>query len=46
VTLSWEGTGTLQETTDLINWTDSANQANPQTITPEGTFKAYRISTP
>jgi hypothetical protein len=46
VTLSWEGSGTLQETTDLINWTDSTNQANPQTVTPEGVFKAYRISTP
>ena len=46
VTLSWEGVGTLQETTDLINWTNSANQANPQTVTPEGTFKAYRIATP
>jgi hypothetical protein len=46
VNLSWEGTGTLQESTDLVNWTNSASQANPQTITPEGTFKAYRISTP
>jgi hypothetical protein len=43
VNLSWEGTGTLQESTDLINWTGSANQANPQVITPEGTIKAYRI---
>jgi hypothetical protein len=43
VTLSWEGTGTLQESTDLINWNTSANQANPQTVAPEGTIKAYRI---
>ena len=41
--LSWEGTGTLQESIDLINWTNSANQANPQTVAPEGTIKAYRI---
>jgi hypothetical protein len=43
VNLSWEGTGTLQESIDLINWTDSANQANPQTVAPVGTIKAYRI---
>ena len=43
VNLSWEGAGTLQETTDLINWTNSASQANPQTVAPEGTIKAYRI---
>lgn len=43
INLSWEGSGTLQESTDLINWTNSASQANPQTVTPEGTVKAYRI---
>ena len=43
VTLSWEGSGTLQETTNLIDWTNSADQSNPQTVTPDGVFKAYRI---
>jgi hypothetical protein len=43
VNLSWDGTGTLQESTDLINWSNSASQANPQTVAPEGTIKAYRI---
>ena len=43
VNLSWEGTGTLQESTDLLNWTNSASQANPQTVAPAGTIKAYRI---
>jgi len=43
VNLSWEGTGTLQESADLINWTNSASQANPQTVAPVGTIKAYRI---
>lgn len=42
-TLSWTGTGTLQEATDVKGtWTDSAVQTNPQTITPSGT-KFYRV---
>jgi hypothetical protein len=43
VTLSWEGSGTLQESTNLVDWTDSPDQSNPQTVAPEGTIKAYRI---
>ncbi len=43
VTLSWTGAGTLQESTNLIDWSSSASQANPQTVTPDGVVKAYRI---
>lgn len=43
ITLSWEGSGTLQESTNLVDWTNSPNQSNPQTVVPEGTIKAYRI---
>jgi len=43
VTLSWTGTGTLQESTDLVNWGPSPSQANPQNVTPTGDVKAYRI---
>ena len=42
VTLSWTGTGTLQQSTDLTNWTASPNQSNPQTFTPVG-LKFYRV---
>jgi hypothetical protein len=43
VTLSWTGGGgTLQQSTDLTNWTPAANQANPQTFTPVG-LKFYRV---
>ena len=42
VTLSWTGSGTLQESTDLTNWTPSANQNNPQTFAPVG-VKFYRV---
>jgi hypothetical protein len=48
-TLQWTGTGTLQETTSLSpsNWQPSANQANPQTVTPGTTgSKYYRIFSP
>jgi hypothetical protein len=45
VTLTWTGTGTLQETTDLTNWTDVDPQptGNTLTVTPEAGVKAYRI---
>ena len=45
VTLSWTGTGMLQESGNLVDWSNSANQANPQTITPDGAnpAKFYRI---
>jgi hypothetical protein len=43
VTLSWTGSGTLQESSNLIDWSNAASQANPQTVTPDGVVKAYRI---
>jgi hypothetical protein len=43
-TLSWTGTGTLEEATSLTgNWTTSANQANPQAVQTTGAAKFYRI---
>jgi hypothetical protein len=42
VTLSWTGSGTLQQSTDLTNWTPASSQANPQTFTPTG-LKFYRV---
>jgi hypothetical protein len=45
VTISWTpALGTLQQSTDLINWTNSANQANPQTITASGSAVFYRVA--
>jgi len=43
ISLSWTGTGTLQETTSFSTWTDSTNQSNPQTVPVSGTMKFYRI---
>ena len=44
VTLTWTGTGTLLESTDLINWTPVAgNPASPYTFTPSGPRKFYRV---
>jgi len=49
VNLSWTGAGTLQEATALPstanspNWVNSASQTNPQTITPSGGAKYYRL---
>lgn len=43
VTISWTGTGTLQEATSIGGtWTASSSQSNPQTIAASGT-KFYRI---
>jgi hypothetical protein len=45
VTLTWTGTGTLQESSDLTNWSDVSPQptGNTLTVTPEAGAKAYRI---
>ncbi len=44
VSLSWSGPGTLEETASLsANWAAAANQANPQTLTPSGQAKFYRL---
>ncbi|MHC1770029.1 MAG: sugar-binding protein [Verrucomicrobiia bacterium] len=41
---SWTGTGSLEES-EKVNgpWARSANQTNPQTLTPSGGAKFYRI---
>lgn len=46
ITISWTGTGTLQESDTIVpgNWSNAANQANPQNITPTATQRFYRIS--
>jgi hypothetical protein len=44
LTLSWSGSGTLQEATSLPGtWTSSPAQTNPQTVPITGTMKFYRI---
>jgi hypothetical protein len=44
VTLSWTGTGTLEEATAANGpYQPSANQANPQTVPATGTHKFYRV---
>ena len=48
-TLSWTGSGTLQQTDSLTspNWQPAASQTNPQTITPAATgTRFYRIFSP
>jgi len=43
LTLSWDGGGTLQQAAQITGpWTDSASQANPQTLQPGGT-RFFRI---
>ncbi len=44
VTLSWTGTGTLQQEDKLDgSWSDAPNQANPQTIPSTGSMRFYRL---
>ena len=43
-TISWTGSGTLQETTSLGgSWTNSPSQNNPQTLSATSGNKFYRI---
>jgi hypothetical protein len=44
-TISWTGTGTLQQSDSLTtpNWTTAPSQANPQTVTASGASKYYRL---
>ena len=43
LTISWTGKGTLQQSLIVNgNWSDSVNQANPQTVTATGT-QFYRL---
>jgi hypothetical protein len=46
VTLTWTGTGTLLESTDLINWSPVAgNPSSPYSFTPSpGPKKFFRVS--
>jgi hypothetical protein len=45
VTISWTPSGgTLQQSTNLSTWTNTANQANPQTITASGAGVFYRVA--
>lgn len=44
LTLSWTGTGTLQQSSTLTGgWTAAPSQANPQTITPTGDRMFFRL---
>jgi hypothetical protein len=44
ITLSWTGSGTLQESTSLDGgWVNSANQTNGQTVPATGPVKFYRL---
>jgi len=44
VTISWTGSGVLQQTSSLSapNWLDAPRQSNPQTVAATGT-RFYRI---
>jgi hypothetical protein len=44
LTISWTGSGTLQESADLKSWAASANQANPQTVNAGTGNKFYRVA--
>lgn len=41
--ISWTGSGTLYESTDLRNWSPISNPGNPYLVTPTGPQKFYRI---
>ncbi|HAB16449.1 MAG TPA: hypothetical protein DCE44_08360 [Verrucomicrobiales bacterium] len=44
ITLSWTGTGTLQEALSLDgDWSNSSNQSNPQTIPASDSMKVFRL---
>jgi hypothetical protein len=45
LTISWNGTGTLDQTDSLLppNWTNAPSQANPQTVPVTGRSRFYRI---
>ena len=44
INLSWQGSGTLEETTALPGgWTTSSSQANPQSVDVTGPMKFYRV---
>jgi hypothetical protein len=44
ITLSWQGTGTLEEATSITGpWGPAASQANPQSPDASGAMKFYRL---
>jgi hypothetical protein len=44
ITLSWQGTGTLEEATSITGpWGTAASQANPQSPDATGAMKFYRL---
>jgi hypothetical protein len=44
ITIAWQGTGTLEETTALgTSWSTSPSQTNPQTIDTSGAMKFFRL---
>jgi hypothetical protein len=47
VTISWTGSGTLQEATAVTGpWQTAPSQQNPQTVQASGTLKLYRLHKP
>jgi len=45
-TLQWFGTGVLQQTSDLRNWSDVSGATTPYTIPMSGTNQFFRITQP
>lgn len=43
ITISWVGSGTVQESTDLKTWTDAVGSANPFTTSAGQGAKFYRV---
>lgn len=44
ITLSWTGTGTLEEATSVQGpWSAAPSQANPQTVPATGAIKVFRV---
>jgi hypothetical protein len=44
ISLSWTGTGTLESTAALgTTWSPHGSQANPQTVTADGTARFFRV---
>ncbi|HEY6228813.1 MAG TPA: PA domain-containing protein [Verrucomicrobiae bacterium] len=47
ITLSWQGTATLEEATSVAGpWSTAASQTNPQSVDAAGAMKFYRLKQP
>jgi hypothetical protein len=44
ITIAWDGAGGLQESTDLIHWTQVPNAASPYQAAADGQKKFYRVA--